>query len=101
MATLATPSSSSARTTRTGISPRLATRTFANISPASLVNHPRPDRLVAGLVDQDEAPGAAVFRVGVKRQRHARAQAHAADVVQGELARGLGAPGRGHVPPGL
>src|SRR5439155_17719658 len=96
-ATLWTPSSASARSTRTAISPRLATSTFANISPASLVDQSRADRLVAALVDHDEAARAAVLGVRVERQRHARAQVHPADVVELKLLRRRGALERVHV----
>jgi hypothetical protein len=41
--------------------------------------------LVAGLVDEDEAAGAAIALVRVEHQRLGRAQTHAADVVELQL----------------
>ena len=53
-------------------------------------DHPGADGVVRRLVDDDEAAGRAVARVGVERERPRGAQPHAADVVEAELAgRGL------------
>src|ERR1039457_5280361 len=60
-------------------------------------DHPRADSLVARLVDQDEAAGAAVAAIWVEHERDARSQAHAADVVERELRRRLGALERVYV----
>src|ERR1700689_3510332 len=102
---------------RTAISPRLAMRTFVNIGGGKLIrrrprgppralaggsrrrarrsrgrgDHPGADGAVAVLVDQDEAAGATVAGVGVEYERGARAQAHAADVVELELLGRVGA----------
>ena len=43
---------------------------------------PGADGVVRGLVDEDEAAGGAVARVGVGHERRAQAQLHAADVVE-------------------
>ena len=50
-------------------------------------DHPRADGAIARLVDQDEAAGAAVARVGIDDERGARAQVHPADVVERQLGR--------------
>src|SRR5687768_12924312 len=81
--------SSSARMTRTAISPRLATRTFENMRPETLVpgDHPGAHRLVRRDVDEDERAGAAEAVVRVCHDGVARAQAHAADGVERQLGR--------------
>src|SRR5437588_7061651 len=83
--------------TLTAISPRLATSTFSNIGPERLVDQSGTDGSVAGLVDQDEAAGAAIAAVWVEGEGSARAQAHAPDVIELELLRRGNALERVHV----
>src|SRR5438270_5705290 len=52
-------------------------------------NHSRPNRVVGGLIDEDEATRGAVAGIGIDDQRRAAAQAHPPDLVQLELCRGL------------
>src|SRR3712207_3494289 len=81
------PISSSARMTRTAISPRLATRTFENMRPGTLRDHPRADGLVGRDVDEDERAGGPDGAVGIGHDGVAGADADAADGVQRELRR--------------
>src|SRR5918992_1503298 len=65
-----------------------------------LRDHAGGDRVVRGLVDDDERAGGADLVVGVGDERGAEPQANAADLVEGELAGGLVGE-RDHVEPVL